>query len=236
MAFKIRWIGQGGFMLTLGDKTLCIDPYLSDSVENNGKFKRMVPVPIQPSELKADMILCTHDHIDHLDEQTLRHTDFANTVYAGPDSCAAHFAKMGIEASQISKLNRNDSLMLGDALIHAAFAKHSPDSIGVVIRHENVSVYLTGDSEFDTQLLDAKSLNPDILVICINGKLGNMDFRQAADVAKGLSPKTAVPCHYGMFAENTEDPQNFREALEGTGVGFFELEFDKECDIREIAS
>jgi L-ascorbate 6-phosphate lactonase len=194
----------------------------------------MVPIPVQPSKLKADIILCTHDHIDHCDEQTLKHTDFFKTRYAGPDSCARHFAKMGIEESRITALNRNDSISLGDAQIHAVYAKHTGDSIGVIVRHEHASVYFTGDSEYDERLLEAKIMKPDILVICINGKLGNMDFRQAADVAKGLAVKTAVPCHYAMFAENTEDPQNFRRVLEGSGVAFFELAFDRRYNVHTI--
>ena len=63
------------------------------------------------------------------------------------------------------------------------------------------------------------------MIVCINGKLGNMDYRSAARLAQEIGVKTAIPCHYGMFGENTEDPENFRSALSTTGVEYRELKF-----------
>lgn len=63
------------------------------------------------------------------------------------------------------------------------------------------------------------------MITCINGKLGNMDCESDARLAGEIGVKMAVPCHYGMFEDNTENPERFRTALEGTGILYKELRF-----------
>ena len=71
---KITYIGQAGLLIEADGKKILIDPYLSDSVAkvNPANFRRQ---PIDESFLKLvpDVILCTHDHMDHYDEETLVH-------------------------------------------------------------------------------------------------------------------------------------------------------------------
>lgn len=233
--FNLRWLGQGGFLITLGDKVLCIDPYLSNSVLKLDGFERLLPLPIEPSELNADMIITTHDHMDHLDEETLNFTDYEKTLYAGPESCIKHFKEMGIEEKNLVGFNLGNSVKLGEAVIEAVFADHtSVDSIGVVLKYKGVTIYFVGDSLYNESLLKVKKYNPDILITCINGKLGNMNYLEAAKLAKELEVKVAIPCHYGMFAENTEDPKNFKDALNCSTVRYFEMEFNKEYGILDI--
>ena len=235
MAFQIKWIGQGGYILTLGDKLLCVDPYLSDACKIDGAG-RIIPIPFAPSELKVDMIVSTHDHEDHLDEETIRYTDYDHTLYGGPSSCIRHFKALGIPETQLRPLNRGETigLGLGGAVIHGVYAEHTPDSIGVVVDYEGVSVYIAGDSLFSEKLSDAKRYHPDILICCINGKLGNMPYTDTARVAKMLEVQAAVPSHYGMFAGNTEDPERLNEALAGSGIKYFEMEMEKTYDIGEL--
>jgi L-ascorbate 6-phosphate lactonase len=54
---------------------------------------------------------------------------------------------------------------------------------------------------------------PDVAFICINGKLGNMNYSEAALYADILRAKTAVPTHYDTIENNTENPENFINAL-----------------------
>jgi len=234
MPFTIRWIGQSGYILDFGDKKLCIDPYLSNSCAKGGKWERLAPVPIEPAKLDVDMVVCSHDHADHVDEETLAHTDTSRIVYAGPDSCVAHFKRIGISEKNTVTLNVGDATRLGDATISAVFAEHSKDSIGMVVRYRGVTMYFVGDSLFSERLVEVRTYSPDILVTCINGKLGNMNYGEAAGLATGLGVKVAIPAHYGMFADNTEDPKNFERELDGSGVKVFELPFDVPCALDDI--
>lgn len=229
MAFAVRWLGQGGFLFTLGDKTLAVDPYLSDSVAQTDRFRRIPPIPVAPEALRCDMALCTHDHQDHLDPDTIANTNLP--LYAGPDSCVRHFRALGIEESRIRALNRGETLTLGEAALTGLFARHTEDSIGVLIEYQGLRLYVTGDTEYDERLLDARKRDVDILFICINGRLGNMNAPDAARTAAGIGCRLAVPMHYGMFAENTEDPAVFAEALQPSGIPCFVMDFDTEYDV-----
>ena len=219
------WLGQGGYLFAINGKKLCVDPYLSDSVSKSDGFSRLIPIPIEPRDLQADLLLCTHHHQDHLDPETVLALDREKIGgFYGPDSCVERFSRIGIENS--IPFNRGSSCHLGGAELVAVYADHTSDSIGLIIAGE-VTVYLTGESRWSPKLLEAKQFHPDILICCMNGKLGNMDFREAARLAEELQVKIAIPSHYGMFAENTEDPERLRAALSGTGIQYRELPWNQ---------
>lgn len=234
MDLKLTWIGQGGFIFYLGDKTLCVDPYLSNSVAHVDGFQRMVPAPFRPEDLRVDMIICTHDHMDHLDEETIKYTDFSRILYAGPDSCLKHYRAIGIPEQRLINLNRGESVALGDAVVYGVYAAHTRDSIGVVVKYGGTTFYLVGDSLYDNQLLEAGKHKPDVLLCCINGKLGNMNYLEAAQLASELEVKVAVPCHYGMFKENTEDPDKFLDELAKSGIHGFKMEYNVTYSAKDI--
>src|SRR5260370_39326293 len=60
------WLGQAGFVLRSSRGTVYLDPFLSD------RPTRLIP-PLFAAESgpPAHLVLCTHEHWDHLDPQTL---------------------------------------------------------------------------------------------------------------------------------------------------------------------
>ena len=63
-----------------------------------------------------------------------------------------------------------------------------------------------------------KAHRPDVVLLPINGHdwkrthqniIGNMTYREAADLAAEVGADLAIPMHYGMFAHNTEPPGHF---------------------------
>ena len=233
MAFTVRWLGQGGFLFNLGGHILAIDPYLSDSVQDSSDhFRRMAPPPVQPDMLGAEVIICTHDHLDHLDPDTLCRT--AAEVYAGPPSCLEHYEALGLRKEKLTRIGRGDIYHLGKARIMGVPANHTEDSIGVVIEFGGVKTYVTGDTLQDGALADIGCMGIDILLTCINGKLGNMNAIEAAALAKALPCKLAIPMHYGMFAENTVDPNDFSAAMSESGIPVVELCMGKTVDVYDL--
>ena len=62
------WLGQAGFVFkTPAGKIVYLDPYLSDAVERLFGFKRLSLPPIAAEEVRADLVVLTHEHADHLD-------------------------------------------------------------------------------------------------------------------------------------------------------------------------
>ena len=57
-----------------------------------------------------------------------------------------------------------------------------------------------------------------------------MTSDEAVKLTEILKPKVAVPTHYGMFENNTEDPQKYISKLENA----FEMEHNREYDVVEL--
>jgi L-ascorbate 6-phosphate lactonase len=71
-------------------------------------------------------------------------------------------------------------------------------------------VYHTGDTAYrPAQFRPAIDMKPDILLPCINGAYGNMDWREAAQLMQLVAPRVVIPTHFWMFVEQNGDPGQF---------------------------
>jgi len=213
---SIFWLGQGGFALKMPrNRVVIVDPYLSNSVGT----KRLQPIPIPPEEVQANIVLLTHDHLDHTDPGSL--PEIANACrakFVGPLSSCEHMRKLGTDANRRIPIAQGETKRVGEIGITAVYAKHTDDSVGYVIDCLGPRVYITGDSEYDEQLAAVKGLSPDVMLVCINGKMGNMNIEQAVELTKQIGPKVVIPMHYGMFANNTADPEDFAKRAQAAGI------------------
>lgn len=213
---ELNWLGQGGYSIRCGKTTVVLDPYLSYSCEEAGGHTRLAPAPIDPNTLHTDIFVITHDHMDHLDEGTLKKLDLTAHRFAAPFTCRKHLAEIGVPAENLMAFDRGMALDLGDVQLFAVHAEHTEDSIGLVVRGDGLTVYFTADTLYSDKLAeDASAYAPDVLVACVNGRWGNMGHEEAAKVADQLNVKLSIPTHYGMFAENTADPMDFVNAMNG---------------------
>lgn len=205
---KIKWLGQSGYLLTDGKSTICIDPYLSDSVESVTGAKRLIPIPILPENLHADAVICTHNHMDHLDPVTIKGMDKTNTAFFAPSACEMPLKGLGV--IQYTPFDAGMSVKVGEIELRSVYAKHTVSAIGVLVCIDGYTLYFTGDTFYDVKLEQVKC---DIIFACINGKLGNMSFSEAVKLTQKIQPSVGVPNHYGMFAENTEEPTKYSGSI-----------------------
>lgn len=206
---KIKWLGQSGYLLTDGKSTICIDPYLSDSVAAVTGSKRLISAPVLPENLQADVVICTHNHLDHLDPVTIKGMDKKNTAFLAPSDCEMPLRELGV--LQYTPFNAGASVKVGGMEVDAVYARHTIPAIGVFVRFDSYSLYFTGDTFYNSKIEQIKC---DILFVCINGKLGNMSVSEAVKLTNKIQPRIGVPNHYGMFADNTENPLNYIENIE----------------------
>lgn len=224
----LAWLGGAGFVLKGADGTLvAIDPYLSDSVDRMYGWKRLPisPILMSPAELRADVVLTTHEHEDHLDPDTIPEiVRSSEAIIAGPTSCVNTMAEWGIPGDRVVKMDTGDKRMVRGVSVSAVFAHHAssagaqtPDAVGFVVEMGGIRVYHTGDTLAHPELKAMKAVRPDVLLICINGGYGNMGPEDAAELTAEIEPAVVVPMHWGLVAENTRDPGEFVRALAGTG-------------------
>ena len=69
---KVTWLTQAGLLFENENITVMVDPYFSNSVaERDPKKSRRIPADDTYLEKTPDVILITHDHLDHLDPVTI---------------------------------------------------------------------------------------------------------------------------------------------------------------------
>lgn len=228
------WLGGSGFIVKspLGVVSL-IDPYLSNAVEDIFGIKRAFPVPLPPELVRADVVISTHWHEDHLDPGSIpiiaRHNPEAKFVM--PPSSMARALSWGVPRSQIISLRHGESTAIGDIRLEAMPARHEagvagwevPDAMGVLLTIGDLNVYHSGDTEYDLRLRRLKQLQFDVALLCINGAGGNMDAYEAALLAWQLGASLLVPIHHLLWAqkangnEETLDPSLFVETYTRLG-------------------
>lgn len=217
----IKPLGQSGYVLKTENSEIIIDPYLSDSVNSVAGRPRLLPIPIKPSDISCDAVICTHDHLDHLDPDTV--TEIASKqLFITTNGGKEKLKSLGKE--NVIAINEGESVKHGDFEITAVFADHTVEAFGIIVKAEGKTFYFSGDTLYNEKLFDIAKYSPYATFICINGKLGNMNVKEAIVTAKKIGAKLNVPNHYDMFASNSEDPHLFADYIDGG----FVMEFDRE--------
>ncbi len=207
---KVTWLGQAGLYLQMGGLKIIIDPYLTDSVGKIDSSKsRRIPVDESVFDIEPDVLIFTHDHLDHYDpesaERYLRQ-DKGFLVLA-PNGCWQKARAIGGKHNYVL-FDSGTEWTQGDVKFTAVPAVHSdPYAIGLLIEAEGKTVYITGDTLYSRKLLNALPDNIDVIFLPINGVGNNMNMTDAARLAKDSKAKLAVPIHVGMMDEI--DPNEF---------------------------
>jgi L-ascorbate metabolism protein UlaG (beta-lactamase superfamily) len=96
--------------------------------------------------------------------------------------------------------------------------------LGFVVRFGRWTIYHSGDTVRYEGMLDGLSrFDIDVAILPINGSrperrvAGNLTGEQAAKLAHEVQARLVVPCHFEMFAFNTESPDAFIGACERLG-------------------
>ncbi len=236
--FKATWLGQSSFLFENKGERLLIDPFFSDIVEQKQGLKRLMQAPIPIESLDPTVIFITHNHLDHFDPIALPeiHDFYPKIPIIGPESVMKKADEMGFNPSVLIHIEKGKTIETGNFKITATAAYHSdPFSVGCLIEIGDKTIYYSGDTLLtDTLLDDIQSLKNrpiDIVFIVINGRLGNMNVQEAIELTAQLNPKLAIPMHYGMFAENTEDPSIFIKGCAEKNMKAIELKLGKETEL-----
>lgn len=202
LKMQIKWIGQAGLLIDTDKFKIMVDPYLSDSVAKvNPANRRRMKINENLFEEKPEIILITHNHIDHLDPETLSRllgNDRSITVLA-PHGSWEKVREYGGNHNYVM-FNRKTVWTYKNVTFTAVKAEHSDlNAIGFIIDIENTQLYITGDTLYNKEIFD--DLPDDIYAVFlpINGVGNNMNIEDAKRFAKKTGAKFAVPVHWGMF-------------------------------------
>jgi L-ascorbate metabolism protein UlaG (beta-lactamase superfamily) len=183
---EITFLGHGSLMMTYGGKTIHVDPY--------GEVADYASLP------QADLVLVTHDHIDHLDPKALKAIVKPGTIVVASRSCAGKLPGAIILANGESRTILDLRI---DAIAAYNIVHKRPDGNpfhpkgagnGYVITFGNKRVYIAGDTEETPEMKALKNI--DIAFLPMNLPY-TMSVDEVAQAAKDLRPKVLYPYHTG---------------------------------------
>ena len=194
----ITFWGQAAFKLESGGKTILIDPWLAP-----GNW--VSPVTVD-AITKADYILVTHDHFDHVGD-TIALSMKTGAIVVAEYETAKKLIGLGLPPDHV--LNGGFGRSIGGAMDIGGIslvmtpAVHSSDSGvagGYILTFPGgTTVYHAGDTAIFGDMQLYGSLYPmDIALLPIGGEF-TMDAIQAAESLRLLRPGKAIPMHYGTF-------------------------------------
>lgn len=236
------FFGQSGFVIKIGTKVLAVDVILHDYVSGGGGLRgtenrRLSPPPFTDgSFLKSDVFLCTHDHADHLNMETLLPAAANNpeALFIVPASAASGLRDAGIASEKTREGTAGNKIDLGGGVsvtpVAAAHSEYLTDDtgadlfLGYIIRGGGVSVYHAGDGVVTERLVkDLRREGPfNVMILPVNGAdwertsrniIGNMNCEDAAKLALALNADLTVPCHFDFLEGNTINPAHFTDVF-----------------------
>jgi L-ascorbate metabolism protein UlaG (beta-lactamase superfamily) len=183
---KITFIGHGTLMFTFGGKVIHVDP-----VSKEADYLKLP---------KADFILITHEHYDHLDPAAVSKIRTDKTQIVLTDECAKKI-KNGLV------MHNGDEKTVAGLKIEAVPAYNlvhmrspgqpfHPKGVGngYIITFGDKRVYVAGDTENTPEMKALKNI--DIAFLPMNLPY-TMTPEMVADAAKAFKPKILYPYHYG---------------------------------------
>lgn len=204
---SVKWLGHAAWLINFKDTTVIIDPFLT----NNPK------AAIKAQDVKADMVLVTHNHFDHLGD-AFDIVKRNNAKLVGKFELSLDAQKAGIPESNTIGMNIGSMTKLGSLEIAMVPAIHSGNEGGFIIRGDKKTIYHAGDTAlFSDMQLIKKLYKPDVAMLPIGGFF-TMGPKEAAIAAKYIGAKIVFPMHYNTFPPIVQDANKFAKMVKNSKV------------------
>ncbi len=194
---NIKWLGQAG--IRIEDKAIIyIDPY-----------------NIKKDSIKADIILITHDHMDHFDRKSIEIIARTNTILLLPEGIKPDIKRIKIEYVKPFLTNEIMGYKIVAVPAYNVKKKFHPKEkgyVGYVIDINGVKIYHTGDTE---RIPEMKSITADIILLPLGQTYTMNSVEEAVEVVKDVKASVAIPIHFGLYEGNKNDALKFKKLLEG---------------------
>lgn len=183
---ELHFVGHGSLMFKMKDIIIYIDP-----VRSSGSYDKAP---------KADIILVTHEHYDHLDNNLIDDLKKNGTVILCNGASAAK-----VKSSKAMKAG--DVQNVGNVVIEAVAAynivnERAPGQpfhpkgtgVGYIISFGGKRIYIAGDTENTPEMKALKNI--DVAFLPMNLPY-TMTPEMVADAARAFKPQILYPYHYG---------------------------------------
>lgn len=202
MSVEITWLGHSCFSIAASGHDVLVDPFLDESPT----------APVKAADVKADFILLTHGHFDHVADAVPIAQRTGAAVVANFEICE-WLKKQGLDDDKVVALNLGGGVELPFGRAKMSTAQHSssmPDGSyggvagGYLLEAGGKRIYIAGDTALflDMKLFGLGGLDVAVLPI---GDVFTMGPDDSIEATKMLSPRQVVPCHYNTWPPIEQD-------------------------------
>lgn len=215
---NVTYHGHSVVSIETNDGTkLLIDPFITGNPLTDLKV----------TDVKADYVLITHGHNDHVGDMVAIAKQNQATVIAIPE--IIHYATLqGVEQSHPMNIGGSFTFPFGQ--VKMVFAQHSSgyesngdtvymgEPAGFVIQADGKTLYHAGDTAYFSDLsLLGEDFDIDVAFLPIGDNF-TMGIKDSVKASRVIRAKCVVPMHYNTFPVIQQDPVAFVQQLP-TGVG-----------------
>jgi L-ascorbate metabolism protein UlaG (beta-lactamase superfamily) len=210
MENTITWLGHNAWSVETGGKTILVDPFLNDSPTS----------PVKADRVKADFILLSHGHADHVGDTVAIARRTGAPVIANFE-VTEWLKKQGVAENKVVPMNPGGGREQPFGRVKLTVAHHSssmPDGsyggvpVGFLLELTGARIYLACDTALflDMKLIGDGGLDLAVLPI---GDVYTMGPEDSLHAIKLLNPKRVAPCHYNTWPEIMQDAAAWAERV-----------------------
>lgn len=185
-ALEITFLGHASLVLTFGGKVIQVDPF--GDVADYGTLP------------KADLVLVSHEHLDHLDPKALKAILKPGTVVVASRACASALPGAVIMANgdRVVELGLAIEAVPAYNIVHKrpGGGPFHPKGAGngYIVTFGDKRIYIAGDTENTPEMKALRGI--DVAFLPMNLPY-TMSPDQVADAARAFRPRVLYPYHYG---------------------------------------
>jgi L-ascorbate metabolism protein UlaG (beta-lactamase superfamily) len=220
---RVTWFGHSTTLVEIDGHRVLTDPVWSERASPVPAVgpRAWYPPPLALADLPAiDAVVISHDHYDHLDQQTIaamRGERWQRTMFVVPLGIGAHLAYWGIPDARIVELDWWQSTRVGgDLEIACTPARHATGRMvvdtdtklwaGWALRGPRHRVYYSGDTGLFPAMREIGArLGPFDLTMIESGQYGSgwpdwhLGPEQAVRAHRLVRGRVMLPVHWGKF-------------------------------------
>jgi L-ascorbate metabolism protein UlaG (beta-lactamase superfamily) len=224
---KITFLGHASLGIALGDIHILVDPFISANPKASS---------ININELKADYILLTHAHQDHiLDVEAIAKR--TNAVIVSNFEIVSYYEKLGLEGHPMNHGGKWDFDFGSVKYVNAIHTSSFPDGTyggqpgGFVIEGEHKNIYIAGDTALtmDMQLIP-KYINLDLAVLPIGDNF-TMGIDDAIEASNFIECDKILGYHYDTFGYIEIDHESAKRKFFDKGKDLMLLEIGEGIEL-----
>jgi L-ascorbate metabolism protein UlaG (beta-lactamase superfamily) len=210
MATSITWFGHNCWSIETAGTTILLDPFLDESPT----------APVKSADVRADYILVSHGHFDHIADAAPIAKRTGAVVLANFE-VSNWLMRQGVAEDKTVSVNPGGSVEQPFGRVKATLAQHSsslPDggyggmAGGYLLTLAGARLYFACDTGLFLDMKMIGSGGLDLAVLPIGDKF-TMGPDDSIDAIKLLNPKRVAPCHYNTWPPIAQDARAWAERV-----------------------